>query len=356
MRKTFIILLLIMTSAKDVYASTNQNIDRVEYKWYKEEIIDSLYYPKKDNLSDYLENKDNITYGNYTEWNSKYCSYSKENYLLEEKEVIRYEELLKSRYILLCSIRDIGTSRDFKVVTVFYDNKQIKYKVIERDQYDIKLDLEKEYETDKLDIYIETFDISYLIYLANDINFEKITISFSVNPKNNPKKLIWNKEWLTEKSTYEEKISEIPIQDSKSIKNITNDKICRVKEINTYRYKTKKIYYDDNYHIYIDGYIPDITTSVIYYIDESKQQKDNKKNNEINETNNEINNENKNQNQQENVIKENDSIKKSDDNKVKIKYRERVTNKIPKKIYIIIFVLLFTVICQRIKIMKKNDD
>ena len=352
MKKLFIILLLIMISIKDANALTNKKIDRVEYKWYKEEIIDSKYYPKKDNLSDYLENKDNITYGNYTEWNNKYCSYSKEYYLLEEKEVIRYEELLKSRYILLCSIRDIGTSRDFKVVTVYYDNKQIKYKVISYDPYDIKLDLEKEYDTDKLEIYIETFDISYLIYLANDINFEKITISYSVNPKNNLKKLIWNEKWLTEKSTYEEKISEIPVQSSKSIKNIINDKICRVKEINTYRYKTKRTYFDDNYHIFIDGYIPDITTSVIYYNDESKQQKDNK----INETDNEINNENKNLNQQENVIKKNESTKKCNNAKVKIKYIEKRIKKIPKKIYTIIFSLLIIILYQRIRIMKKNGD
>ena len=58
------------------------------------------------------------------------------------------------------------------------------------------------------------------------------------------------------------------------IKNIKTKEVCRVKEIETYRYKTKKEYYDDNYYTYIDDYTPDINDYVVYYNKELPKNKE----------------------------------------------------------------------------------
>lgn len=341
MKKIILTLLLLILLTKNVFASEENNINKVLYKWYKEEKIDSLFYPKKETLTDYQEEKNNIQYGEYSEWDNKYCSYSKEYYLVEEKNITKYDELLKTKYIMLESLYNIGISDDFNIIKIYYNKNELSYKIIDYSTYRIKIELEKEYDTDKLEFYIETSAVRYFIYLFNDINFKKQIISYSVIPRHDGKRLVWTKEWISEKSNYESKVSEDTVSESKSIKNISSEFICRVREINTYRFKTERKYYDDKYHIFIDGYIPDVESRLIYYEENKDTQK------QIIEINK--NESNENIIKEENAIEENHEILKCDSSNNKTIIKKKIIKKVPLKIYIVIIALIFVIVIQMIK-------
>lgn len=354
MKKTLILLFGIILLITRVSADNNKDISRIEYKWYKEEKIEELFYPKKDNLSGYLEDENKIKYGNYSKWDNQYCENPKEYYQIEEKTIYKYEELLKTKYIKLESLYNIGTSDDFKTIKIFYENSELNYTIIQKDTYLITIELEKEYETDKIKLYIDT-DVRYFVYLFNDSEFNKQIVSYSVIPRHDGKELIWNEKWISQKSTYEEKTSENKINDSKSIKNIIEERICRVREIKTYRYKTKREYYDDKYHIFIEGYLPDIQNSVIYYNDNSKKEITKQPTNQQNDTTiNSLEKETK-----ELILKEevdNRILKNNEKIIYKTEYVDKIISKIPLKIYLILIILIIIIVFETIKIISKKVD
>ena len=345
MKKIIIIILFTFIFTKNVVAINEQNVTKILYKWYKEEKIEGLFYPKEEKLIGYLEDENNIQYGEYSEWNNNYCYYSKDYYILEEKNITTYDELLETKYIILRSLYNIGTSDDFKIIKIYYDNTELDYTINEYSAYTIELELDKEYDTGKLEFYIDTNDIRYFILLYNDSELKKLVISYSVVPRHDGKKLIWNEDWISEVSSYKEKETEETIEESKTIKNIRTEKKCRVREINTYRYKINKIYYDNEYHLYIDGYIPDITDSIIYYYNNEIEQENKSK-----ETNNFIlQNEIKNQKE---VIK-NTSFSQSIS---KIITKDIIKKKTSKKTYILIIILIIIIIFETVKIIRKKVD
>ena len=87
MKKVVLIFILNILFVNNIYATNDSNISRVEYKWYKEEKIDGKYHPKQEKLSGYYEDEENITYGNYSEWDNKYCTYDTEAYSVEQEKV-----------------------------------------------------------------------------------------------------------------------------------------------------------------------------------------------------------------------------------------------------------------------------
>ena len=350
MKKIIFVIFLILILTQNVFATNEQGIDKVLYKWYKEEKIDSTFHPKKDKLTDYIEEENIVQYGEYSDWKNNFCSYPQEYYLIEEKQFITYEELLKTKYIKLKSIYNIGTSDSFEIIKIYYDSNEISYKIVEYSTYIIRLELEKEYDTSKLEFYIESGDARYFLYLANDIDFNKITVSYSVVPWHDGRRLIWNNEWISEKSTYEKKTSETMVEENKAIRNIKSENICRVREINTYRYKIKKTYYDNEYHVFVEGYLPDVDNRVIYY-DDNKQEESIESHIL------------KKEEQYENEIIEKEFMleeeKKQHLNTVKnmVNIQTHIKEKIPIKIYILIIVLIIIIIFQIIiKIISKNVD
>ncbi len=344
MKKIFILLLSILLLVTKVYATSGKEISRIEYKWYKEKQIEGTFYPKKDNLSGYYENQDIIEYSNYSEWDSKYCSYSKEYYDVEEKTIIKYEKVVKTKYIRLELIRGIGTYDDFKEIKVFYENKELNYKYFQDDVYGIKLELENEYDTDKLHFFID-IDVRYFIYLENNDGLK--IISYSVIPFYYGKKLFPNYEWITPKTLYELKTSEEKIENSEFVKNISEEKMCRAREIKTYRYKIKREYYDNDYHIYVEGYIPDIKNSIIYYKDDS--EKNNNSNNQISYT--------EPPEKIELPQKIDDKLLNNNEKIIyKTEYINKEVKKIPLKIYILLIILIIIIIFETIKIIEKKVD
>lgn len=343
--KKVLIILITLLFVNDVYATNTDNISKVEYKWYKEEKIEETYYPKKDKLLGFNEDENQIKFGDYSEWNNKYCSYSKDYYSVEEKELNKYRKVINTRYIELeYNPRNIPHD-SFKEIKIFYEQKNINYKVIKNDEYVVKIDLEKEYDTEKLSFYID-IDSRYLIYLSNNIELTKLSLGYLVMPQFDGKELKINDKWIINESTFVDELTNEENDDSKLKYKLGKEKSCRIREIYTYRYKLKRKYYDDNYHIFIDGYIPDIDNSIIYYLDE---------NNKINK----INNNTSNYEYEEKIETGLNSNSKNNykENQTYItKYIDKEVKKIPLIIYIIIFFLVVIIITQSIKIMKKNDD
>lgn len=345
MYKKIVLFIGIISISSNASAISTDNISKIEYKWYKEELKEELYYPKKDNLSGYLENENNIKYGDYSKWDKQYCSYQEDYYNKEEKVITKYEKIINTRYIKLELIHNIGTYADFKVIKVFNESEELNYHIIQNDNYGIKLDLGKEYNTEKLHFYID-IDVKYFIFLSNNIEMTKISINSSVIPRYDGKDVYPNENWITNNSTFVSEESESLIENSIFIKNIIKENLCRVQEIYTYRYKTERKYYDDNHHVFIDGYLPDIKTAIIYYKDKQTPLS-------IPET------------QKENIehIEKTEQINTQKNIPVEVektiyvpKYINKEIIKIPLKIYLILIILLIIIILETKIILSKKVD
>lgn len=365
MKKIIILFLCIFcletVSAVELKDVTNDT--QIKYKWYQETITEGFYHPKKEKTPEYLEDKNNIKYGDYSEWGSEYCSYSKENYLIEEKNINTYEKVAKTKYL---SIEFIKVDGEYCIdclgeIKIFSERETIDYKILIQNDKVIRIELPKEYDTEKLWFYIEA-DRIYNMYLFKDINLQNMNLAQYVK---RTKILIPNKNWITGKTTFVKETTEEEIPNNDFIRNIETTKVCRVREINTYRYKTQKKYYDNNYYTYLENHIPDINNYIVYYTNEFPTDTI-----EITKTISEpiylnkytyIESDNEtNKLDEENKITEQETIKEQSTIAEKIVYRteyvDKVVNKIPKKIYLLLSLLLIIVVILSIKLMKKKVD
>ena len=354
--KKILFLLLVILNINYVCA-LEKEISHIEYKWYIEEMIDTKYIPKKDNLSGYYEDTTDIEYSPPTQWNKSYCEYNKENYLIEEYATNKYKRPVNTRYIILNTRQGIEGVRNYKTIKIFDNDHEINYITLINNENLTKLELDKEYNTIYLHFYIDT-ELNYTINLYNNTPLTKLALSYSVNSSIDGKTLYPTKEWINENTVFVQEGTTGDVPNSPLIKDIDKDILCRVKEINTLRYKIQKKYYDDDYHTYIEGYIPDIKECVIYYKDTEEKEEIEK---EVIEPKIETKTETKLIPKIETKIKtikekiyeylkpEKETIYKD-----KIKYIHKKV--IPKTIYIVIIILLFIIIIQAIKILFKNGS
>ena len=359
--KLVFILICVFFNINKIYGLENKNITDnaiIKYKWYKEEITDGRYYPKKDKLEGYLEDPFKVQYGNYSIWNSEYCSYPKENYLIESKERYIYNRVLSAKYIKL---ENINIS-DIKDIKIYSKNKLLEHEIIESKEDMIKISLNTLYQVDTLWFYIDTdkeYDISLSFYE------DYIFLSLKKHIKE-AKILIPDKTWITDETYYVDFSTEIKEEKTDFIKVSRINILCRVREIQTYRYKINRVYYDDNYYEYIEGYIPDKEQYIIEYTGELPKEIITITNTETIEKNNiqkeyvYINNDKEDDKEKENIsIQEcNTSINDTANTNSNIEYIEKEVikeiNKIPTKLYILLGLLIFVIIIQFIKIIKKK--
>ena len=344
MKKTLFLLLVIM-NINYVCAESEDNIAYIKYKWYIEERVDTKYYPKKDNLSGYYEDPTIVKYSEQTQWSKSYCKYNQDNYLIESLSVPKYKKPIDTKYITLNISLGIGV-KNYKNIKIFYDEKQINYEVLTNNSNITKLELEKQYDTLHIHFYIET-ELKYSISLFNDAELTKLSISYSVNPEQDGFILYPTKEWISPNTIFIQEATTGTPPASPLIKDITNEAICRVKEINTLRYKIKKKYYDDNYHTYVEGYLPDINERIIYY----KETTTSTKETPIVKTKIETKIKNIKEKIYEYLLPQKETIYKE-------VYKDKYIYKkiIPKKIYIIIIILFIIILIETIKILFKNDS
>ena len=351
MKKILFILMMILL-INPVKANEYQDITEdieIRYKWYKE-VVEGDYYPIKEKQPDYLIDYTKLKYGNYSIWKNSYCDFSNENYLKESKTIRDYKKVRDTRYIKL---ENFSFKNNIKI---YQNNKLLDYKIISDDGSTVKIDLKKNYRSETIILNIENAQ-NYKITFYVDENFTKLVISKDVV---NETLLIPDKTWITENTNYDRIFVEGIYDDNDLIWKMNEYDLCRVSEIYVYKYQIKKEYYDDNYHKNVDGYIKDENDYKVFYkgepitntieIIQEKIVKEPQieyiyieKENEKNDSSKEI---------QENL--EIDKPTKKDClPEIQTEIIEKEILKIPKKIYIIISVLLLIIILLITKLYKK---
>lgn len=249
-------LLLPVASASDSIDITDKS--EIKYKWYKIEKEDGIYYEKGKNLEGYIEDKNNykVSY-NYTLWSQSNCYDSRENFVIESKQTYIYESVIKIKYILLEDIEE----KDIKEISIYSGNKKIEHKIISTSDKKIKIDLQSLYYVDDLWMYIDSTK-PYKILTSPNESFALLALSKNVE---NTKILLPDKTWITNKTVYNTEYNDAFRHKTDFIKSIRSETNCRKAKIYTYRYKIKKIYYDDNYYKFIPNYIKDESDYIIEY-------------------------------------------------------------------------------------------
>ena len=259
MKKIIIIfLLLIMTN--NVYAQNNEITKEdinIKYKWYKEEVVDSLFYRKGDYLEGYLEKDTYTKDGNYSKWNTSFCSYSKKNYIIESRIVHTYTLLEATRYIKFINLY----KEDIDRIHIYSERNIVNFNLKEETQDGIIIELEESKTTSILWFYID-LEKDYSMELSYFSDFSSITLSKNIS---NTKLLLPDSTWINSKTHFLTIITTNTITTNDFIKETSRKTECRVKSIETYRYKVEKKYYDDNYYEYLEGYIPDISDYIVEY-------------------------------------------------------------------------------------------
>jgi len=265
MRKIIIFLIcafFIETVSATEFIDFTDDVE-LKYRWYKNEIIDGFYHSKREKVDGYIEDVNNVQYGEYSDWDLKYCDYSPEEYLIEEKNITTYEKIANTRYLKMEFIKVDGEYCNDCVseIKIFLDKNEIGYEILSQTSRQISIDLLQEYDTEKLWFFIDA-DHLYNMYLFKDRTTSNENLSVNVKRK---KILIPNINWLKNTALFNKEKTDGFINEGIFIKNIETTKVCRVSEIKTYRYKIQKKYYDNNYYSYVDNYIPDITDYFVYY-------------------------------------------------------------------------------------------
>lgn len=336
--------MIIVSSVNLVSAEEYPEItDDIEfrYKWYKEVIVGD-YYPKKDITTEDTIDEQNIQYGKYSDWKEEYCALSSNDYLIEKKTVVLYEKVYNGRYIMLENYYG-NLDRDIKI---YQNNKQIKFNIISTDEKQIKIDLNNHYMCQNLMFFIVS-NTNYTISIYRDSDFRQEIISKEIQDEGI---LIPDKTWITEKTVFFKQNVEKEYQISDLMKELSRTNICRYREKYVYKYEIKKEYYDNNYHLYIDGYIKDAEDYKVFY-------KGNPTTNTIEIIQEKI----VTIPQIEYIYIENEKdIQEIDSSqetkcltKIKTEIIEKEIFKTPKKIYIIIISLVIIVIFLMVKLYKK---
>lgn len=359
-----IITILLFIMLKPIFAAEKLDITAdaiIKYKWYieEEDKESGTYYQKGKVLEEYYENPDLTIYGKGTaSWDTDYCTYNKNNYLIEYINNKEYRVIADFKFIKFSNINYHDNE-----LKVFINNKEVKYNIYSKTSNELVLELEHNYSVEDVWIYIDTTE-SFDITLLGNINSKEISLYKHIE---SAKILIPDKTWITKNSKYVTTHTSALYKNNDFRTQISNVNICRAVEIKTYRYKKIRKYYDNEYHEYIEGYIPDKEDYIIEYQKELPTKTINitKVDKEIVPIKEYIYLDN-------NISNDKESIEDTQDNNqekclpgkngkvIETKYIEneviKEVYKVPKYIYLIILLLIITIILMFILKNKKNVD
>ena len=259
-RKLIKLFLVIILSINQVYAEEKNELkditDNVEirYKWYKEK-IEGDYYPLKDHQEGYIVDIDKIKYGPVKYWNKENCSLSNRYYFKEYDTRKTYRIISRIRYV---ELEDFIFNDNIKI---YYENKLINYNIITNNKNTIMLDLKKICYADRLIFYIKS-EKEYKINLYNDSRTKIPILSKVISEEGS---FIPDETWKISTTEYENLYTRDNIEETTLTKKIGEEQICQATEIYVYKYKVEKEYYDNNYHLNVDGYIKDLNDYKIFY-------------------------------------------------------------------------------------------
>lgn len=343
----FFLLLFIISNnvkAEGEYKDITNDV-QIKYKWYKEIIKnEGEYYPLKDLKSTDRYDKDNIKYVGSSRVNSEFCSYPEEFYRLERDTYRIYRKIYDAEYVL---IENIDQQTD---IEIYYKRYNLAYEIISNENNKITIHLKNKYLCDQLLFYVNTND-KYKVSLYKDSELKNLIISKELE---NQKISIPDSSWQVEPNAYYNTYISTIKYDETSLTTLKEEKeMCGYSEKYVYKYDVEKIYYDNNYHEYIEGYIKDEQDYKLYYKNEPIVI-----NNTIEITKEKIKEVPKIEYIYiEKEINNIESIEKCENEiqtKIETKIVEKEIEKIPKKVYILIFILAGIILILIIKnIVKK---
>lgn len=229
----------------------------VRYKWYKETITGGYYSPIKSITRNDIVDISNIRYvGPKNVYSAANCSLPSEYYLLEEIIIRDYKKVNDASYVLIENIKFDNN------IKIYFNQQPINYSIIEQKENQVKINLRTPYLCDKLLFFVDV-DTEYTISLYKDSGFKKQIISKTIE---NEKISIPDKSWITDKTEFiSDSTSVVEYEESDLTKLIRETVNCSAREKYVYKYDVTKEYYDDNYHLSVDGYIKDVSDYKIYY-------------------------------------------------------------------------------------------
>lgn len=320
----------------------------IRYKWYKE-VLKGDYYLLKDKKEGYIVDEDKIKFGPVSDWNEENCNLPNNYYSKELNFKRTYKKVDNVRFVKL-EFFNFNNN-----VKIYHNNEEIDYRIISVDTSTMIINLIKEYMADNLVFYIQDAT-NYRITLYKDEYLSNVILSKYIE---NEDLLIPDKTWIHKHTYYINYYTTDILKETDLTKKISQVQICRVREIYAYKYKITKEYYDDNYHLNVDGYIKDKNDYKIFYEEKPIT-------NIVEITKEKIVKEPKIEYiyiPSENEIEKFDSSEKIEcipeikkELKTEIKTIQKEIYKVPKKIYIIITILLLVIILLIIKLCKKYVD
>ena len=320
----------------------------IRYKWYKEK-VQGDYYPLQELKEGYISDDSKIKYGPLSNWNESNCNLPGNYYLLERDTVKTYRRVEPIRFVKLENF--IYNNN----IEIFHNNEKIDFTIVSKDDNTVVLNLIRAYYVDNLTFYIKN-ESDYKITLYKEKYLNKKNFSKQIS---NKELLIPDETWITAEATYENYYSGETLRETAFTKFTKSTQICRYQEIYAYKYKIEREYYDDNYHLHVDGYIKDEKDYQILYQEDPII-------NTVEITTEKIIKEPKIEYvyiPSENNIEKIDSSKEKQcipkietQIKKEIQTIEKEIYKIPKKIYLIITILILIIIILLAKLMRNRVD
>lgn len=241
-----LLLIIPKVNAEEIIDVT-ENIE-VKTKWYKEE-IEEKYHKKGESLEGYIEDASKTIKGNIIEWRKGICTKDEEKRIVRSYKLYNYTQFIR-----------LSNLNNYKEIQILYQNNKINYEIIKKEENIMIIKLPEAYETHNLLVFIDTEE-TYNIELSNIDIFSDSKIY-----KNNIKEKILyvDDTWQTTENSYTTVVTLNEEIYSSKVILLNEYEECATYEELTYRYKINKIYYDDNFHTFIEGYKRD-TSKIKYY-------------------------------------------------------------------------------------------
>lgn len=246
--------------------------EEVRYKFYKE-IIDGEYVLKgKENAKYEYEDVNDVIYSEYGDLKDV-CG---NDLHIDAKKVTvyPYRKIERTRYMEIYNIKEDLIINDIKV---FNDDDEIEFQVKEcldcsenkiLESGKITIDLGEEFVTKKLKVILDTDTISgnLLFYKLKLVNNNGKTAT-DINVNTNTSVYYVENFWIDPKylSPVNYSLSEVALDDETEI--LEKKDMCQEREIFTYRFNKVKIYYDNDYHTFVNDpdYIKSLEESKVFY-------------------------------------------------------------------------------------------
>lgn len=318
----------------------------IKYKWYKEERVEGTYHQKGVVIRGFQEDTTIFKQGRLLTGTEEMCR-NVQNYLnVVATTTYTYSMIPEIKYI------ELSTSIDSENIKIYHKGKLVDYEIISEENNKVKIDLINEYLPGEIWFYIK-YSEPYEIKLISTNEVKSVTLSKYIE---NQEIIVPDKSWINGEEQGLMRNTKVKYEENDFVTLKNQRTVCEGTEILTYRYKIKKVYYDDNYHTYVEGYTKDIDDFIILYkgtpITNTVEVTKLIKEKEIEYVQLEP---------EKIIVKEEVPIieeKIVTETEYKTEYieKEKEVKVIPKYIYIIIFFLVLTIIICTIKILKKKVD